>query len=158
MSGAAEVRIALMSRLMALYPATTLYPSATFYPLGDGAQLSPASVAIENAPFTPTAGSPWYRAAFLPGIPVAAAAGSAAANRYYGVFQVDCIYPRGFGDAAAIAEAERIASHFARGTRLTHSGVVATCEKAYWMAGYVDPEKPWFVVPVRVQWRADIGP
>lgn len=156
MSGTTEIRAALAERIVGLTPSGLRYPASALYPMAG--YIDPASVAWENMPYSPVIGAAWYRATFMPGATTAAAMGTAAQNRYVGIWQIDCIYPRGAGESAAALEAERIAAAYARGTRLSHGGVTTTIEKAYRMAGFLDPEKPWFIVPVRAHWRADAGP
>ncbi len=139
MSGTTEIRAALIGRLVAASP---------------GAGISSSSVAWENKDFNP-ASARWYRVAFLPGEPRAAAIGTDAQNRHVGIFQIDIMSPTGAGDVPAQTEAERIAACYKRGTVLTSSGVSVIIDKAYRMPG--DSSDPaWYRIPVRVQWRADV--
>lgn len=156
MSGA-DIRKGLVGRLTELYPSLILYPGYNVYPAGAGANIPSTLCAWENFPFTPAAGMAWYRATFLPGTPYPTGFGVDAKNRHPGIFQIDCFFPRDAGDGTAIAEAERIITYFKRGTRITCSGVITTCEKAFRLPGYQDPDPQWYAVPVRVQYWADIA-
>jgi len=117
--------------------------------------VTESTVAFENRPFVPTTGTRWYRATFLPGEPRSAGIGLDAPNRHVGLFQVDIFEPKGGGDGAARIEAERIAACYKRGTTLTYSPASVFCEKAYRTVAHEDG--PWFVISVRVQWRADVA-
>ena len=140
MAGTTEIRQALISQLVAASP---------------GAALPVASVAWENKNFTPTVGTRWYRATFLPGISVAAAIGDGAQNRHVGVFQVDVIDQKDTGDMLAQTEAERIITCYKRGTVLTYSGVSVRVERSYRLAA--NQEDEWFVIPVIIEYRADVA-
>jgi hypothetical protein len=142
MSGTTEVAAALRARLVAASP---------------GAALAASSVAWENLPFTPTAGTRWYDAHVMTGKPLAAAISEAAANRHVGVFHVNVYDPAGTGEGAAAAEAERIAACFKRGTVLTYSGVSVHIERAYIERGLPQADPAWFQVPVVIEWRADVA-
>lgn len=141
MSGTYEVAAALRARLTAAAP---------------GAALVSSLVAWENQKFTPSPGTRYYRATFLPGIPRAAAIGEAAANRHVGLFQVDIFDPIGKGDGATALEAERIAACYKRGTVLVYSGVSVIIEKAYVVRPSQD-DPAWYRQIVRVEWRADVA-
>lgn len=139
MSGTYEVQAALITQLTAASP---------------GAAVSAASVQWENRPFTPTIGTRWYRATFMPAEPSAAAVSASGANRHRGVFQVDVFDPPDLGHNAGVVEAERIVACFKRGTSLTYSGVTVVVDKAYRLPAVQEPE--WYHVPVRVFFRADV--
>ena len=139
MGGTAEIRSALLARLVAPAP---------------GAALPAASVAWENRAFAPGTAR-WYRATFLPGEPRAAAVGVDAPNRQVGVFQVDVFDPTNKGDAIAAAEAERIAGSYKRGTVLSAGGVSVLIRKAYRTRGdNTDPA--WYMVSAIIEWQADV--
>ena len=140
MSGTTEIRSALLTHVTAASP---------------GCAISAASVSWENKGFIPAPKTRWYRATFLPGQQVAAAIGTAAANRNVGVLQLDVIDAKNTGDVSAQAEAERIAACFKRGTVLTYSGVNVRCERAY--RGPAVQYEDWFFIPVLVEYRADVA-
>jgi len=140
MSGTTEIRAALISRLIAVSP---------------GAAISSSIIAWENKSFTPVAGTRWYRATFLPGMAQAAAVGVDAQNRHYGLMQIDVCEPKDNGDVLPGNEAERIATCYKRGTVLTYSGVSVRIERAY--RGSAIPSEDWFMVPVLIEYRADVA-
>jgi hypothetical protein len=112
-------------------------------------------VAWEGKAFKPVLGARYYRATFLPGEPSQAELGEAGRNRHYGLFQIDVFDPTNSGDAAAAAEAERIAAAYSRGTVLLNSGVSVKCIKSYRTPG--DSSDPaWFMVSAVIQWQADV--
>jgi len=139
----ALVRAALTAHLTAISP---------------GAAVPDVSIAWEDKPFSPGS-TRWYRATFLPGKPSAAAIGTEAANRVYGVFIVDVFDPSGSGTASADAtavEAERIAAAYKRGTVLTSGAQAVRMNRAYRSAGdNYDPK--WHHVAAVIEWQADVA-
>lgn len=140
MSGTAEVYAALKARLLAVSP---------------GAAIPAASIAWENKAFTPTTGTRYYRATFLPGIPRSAGIGLAP-MRHVGVFAVDIFEPAGRDHVAVTTEAERIVAAFQRGLALSYSGLVVHIDRSYVARIGAQPDPAWFQVPVRIEWRADV--
>ena len=118
-----------------------------------GAAIPAASIHFANKSFTPGSVR-WYRATFLPGIPVAAAIGAAGQNRHVGIFQVDLFEPKNIGDGLARVEAERIVACFKRGTVLTYSGVSVMIQESHREAGREDGD--WFHIPVIIQFWGDV--
>jgi len=140
MSGSMAVRGALVARLLAVAP---------------GAALAVSSVEWRNRKYPRTPGVRYYRATFLPGIPEPAAASQYAPDRHTGLFQVDVFEPADTGEETAIAEAERIAACYARGTALSYGGVTVQVTKSYRSTG--DSSDPaWFMVSAVIAWRADV--
>lgn len=140
MSGTLEIRAALIQRLTAVAP---------------GAAVPAASTAWENKTFTPTTGTRYYRATFLPGEPTVPEIGEGSPNRQVGVFQIDVFDPPNQGDVKTATEAERIVACFKRGTVLTYSGVSVQITQVYRKQGTA--EDSWYHVPVIVMWRADVA-
>ena len=140
MSGTTEIRQALVDRLWAASP---------------GAAVPVTSVSWENEAFTPTVGTRWYRATFLPGMSEAAAIGTASANRHIGLFQIDVIEPKDSGDMTGQTEAERIIACYKRGTVIAYNSVNVRCERAYRLPA--NQEESFYVIPVIVEYRADVS-
>jgi len=122
------------------------------------AAMSPAlSVAWENAPFTPTVGTPYAQVHLLLAQPDNPEIGPNA-NGYYteqGFLQVDLKYPLGAGPATATARAELIRSTFYRGASFTASGVTAHIDRTpEIMPGRVEDDR--FVIPIRIRFYSHI--
>ena len=139
MAGTTEIRQALISRLVDASP---------------GAAIPAALVSWENIDFSPTVGTRWYRATFLPGIPAATVLGDGSPNRHIGVFQIDIYDPKDSGDMLTQTEAERIIACFKRSTVLVYSGVTVRCTRAYRLPG--NQEDTWYVMTVVVEYFADV--
>jgi hypothetical protein len=118
------------------------------------AAMSPAlSTAFENAPFTPTVGTPYQRATLLLAQP--ANDEFSSTYREEGFLQVDLAYPLSDGPGAASARAEMIRTTFPRGASFTASGVVVNIERTpEIMPGRVEEDR--FIIPVRVRFYAHI--
>jgi hypothetical protein len=118
------------------------------------AGMSPAvAVAWENAPFTPTAGTPYAQVHLLLAQPDNNEIGRAHTEQ--GFLQVDLKYPLGTGPATASTRAELIRSTFYRGASFTASGVTAHIERTpEIMPGRVEEDR--YVIPVRIRFYAHI--
>lgn len=90
--------------------------------------MSPAlATAWRNTPFTPTAGTPYQRVAFLYADPDNPVFGAGHQERGY--MQIDLMYPMGAGPATAAARAELLRTTFARGSSFTASGTTPIIER-----------------------------
>jgi hypothetical protein len=118
------------------------------------AAMSPAlATAYENAPFTPTNGTPYQRVTMLLAQP--ANDEFSAVHREEGFLQVDLCYPLGAGPATATARAELIRTTFARGASFTASGVTVNIDRTpEIMPGRTEEDR--FVIPVRIPFHAHI--
>lgn len=88
------------------------------------AALTPAiATAWENAPFTPTTGTPYQRVNLMANTSTAPAIDQQTVVER-GIFQVVLCYPAGAGSAAATARAELLRGHFQAGLELSAGGVV----------------------------------
>ena len=125
---------------------------ALFDRLGTLTNLLP--VAWPNKPFTPTAGSGYLRAHFMPAEPFPAAAGEDAENRYIGFVQVDVLWPDGEGLKDLLVYADKVAAHFKRGTVISATSFPVAIRRPPYV---MQPAKEgaWWVVPVRIYYVAD---
>ena len=96
------------------------------------AAQSPAlTVAYENKDYTPaTPAVPYLRCFLLPATPQAAGLGTMAQDYIRGIYQIDILGLPNTGWAAATAIADKLRTHFKRGTRLVGAGAYAGTEVA----------------------------
>jgi hypothetical protein len=117
------------------------------------AMSPPLQTAYENAPFTPTNGTPYQRVTMLLAQP--ANDEFSPVHREEGFLQVDLCYPLGAGPATATARAELIRTTFARGASFTASGVTVNIDRTpEIMPGRTEEDR--FVIPVRIPFHAHI--
>jgi hypothetical protein len=96
-------------------------------------------IAWENVEYTPPAmGTPYLRSWHLPGETDTITLGPNAVNGYYGVYQIDCLYPIGKGWQDAKVKAGKVATWFKRGTLITYNTMEVRLIKAYPSPGTVD--------------------
>lgn len=110
------------------------------------------SVAWENVPFTPTAGSMYLKPSLLPGEPVQAELGTNGLNMHTGLYQISVFAPAGAGVAAVNTLVNAICDHFKRGTELTYGGITVRMVKAF--PSPMMQETDWIQIPITVMWRA----
>ena len=110
-------------------------------------------VAWENVPFSPTPGSTWLRANFLPGEPARGAIGTGGLSEARGLFQVSVFTAGEAGSGAARRLADVIVSHFKSGTALSSGGLNIMVTRAWRDAGREEPD--WYHIPVKVSWYAE---
>ena len=138
MSGAIEIQAALRARLRV------------------EAEVPTDLTKLSNAKFTPPAEGFWYKASFLPGEPYAAGIGSAARNRYVGIFQIDVYGQTLKGTKLTNDEGERIRQCFKRGDSFTYSGVVVRVTKSQAYEAAEQDEPAYFRHIVKVTWMSDV--
>ena len=110
-------------------------------------------IAWENTSFVPAVGSPWLKAAILPGETRQADMGpDGGRNLNRGIYQVSVFYPAGQGSGAARDAADAVISHFRRGLAIV-SGTVAVRIRRSWR-GPAASEADWFQIPVSIAWFA----
>lgn len=112
------------------------------------------NTAWENKDFTPPEGDLWIRETYLPAEKRAAAIGTSSQNRHRGIYQVDVFRPSGEGSGEAEETVTAIENLFKRGTVISYSGITVKIESASRTSGRED--KPWYMIPVFIRWRADI--
>ena len=119
------------------------------------AMTPPLSIAYENAPFTPVAGTAYQRATLLLNEPANDEIGRPGMYRQDGIYQLDLAYPLNGGPGAATTRAELIRSTFYRGASFTASGATVHIERTPEIApGRVEADR--FIIPVRVRFYAHI--
>lgn len=116
--------------------------------------VSPSiAYAWENAPYTPTVGTP-FGAVFLMAVePDNPEIGTSYTEN--GQLQVNLNYPLDTGASAAETQAEAIRAAFPRGLALTASGVTVHITKTPEI-GTGRTDDGWFFLPVRVRFHAHI--
>lgn len=107
-------------------------------------------VAWENAPFTPTANTPWMRTTLLPAETEQRILGTNGLNRIQGIYQVDLFYPTEQGSGAARDKADSVISYFKRGTTATYSATKVIILKAYRSPALI--ENDWYHIPINISW------
>jgi hypothetical protein len=105
----------------------------------------------------PAAATLWYRPTFMPGEPWAVELMENGRNRHVGLYQIDVFSKLGEGEGVANGYADAIVAAFKRGTVLTYGTTSVVIEKAWRETGRPDPEVPYWHIPVRVRWRADLA-
>jgi len=109
-----------------------------------------SQVAWENAPFTPTANTPWMRTTLLPAETEQSIIGTNGLNRIQGVYQIDLFYPANGGSGTARDKADSVISYFKRGTLATYSTTQAVVLKAY--RNPAMNEEDWYHIPINIVW------
>ena len=118
------------------------------------AAMSPSlGTAWENAPYSPTVGTPYQRVFLMAAEPANDEYGQRHTEQ--GILQVSLAYPLGAGPSAATTRAELIRSTFYRGASFTSGGVTVTISRTPEIAPGRVEEDRW-VVPVRVRFHAHI--
>jgi len=106
-------------------------------------------IAWENREFNP-AGQHYLRPTLLPTERVGAGIGTAAQNREAGIYQIDVFIPARGGKGEALLMADRLASHFRRGTIIQNHGLNIRVRSASISAGTTTAD--YYQVPVEVRW------
>lgn len=117
--------------------------------------LAPLPIAWENLGYQTPAG-PWLRPTFLPGIPAMKEMFTAGADRHTGLFQVDVFAPLDKGDGQARGVADQVISAFSKGSVLSRNGQLVRVLRSYVMPAQRFQDAPYFQIPVRVEWYADV--
>ena len=134
MSALANVRIALETQL--------------------ASTLGSFAIAYENRQYNPVPGTPYAAPTLMPAVPQNPEMGPGYIEN--GIFQVSLFYPVNAGSGAAQATAESIRSAFSFGSAPTANGttvnIISTPE-----IGVARAEDDFFMLPVRIRWRAFIG-
>lgn len=111
-------------------------------------------IAWENRPYTPTIGTPYLMATYMPASTQNPSYG-AVHKRETGTYRVNICFPTRNGTAAATNWAETLRDGFKRGTTLTDSGVtVRILRDPYIAPGISQPD--WYVIPCMIPYQADV--
>lgn len=114
--------------------------------------MTPAlATAWENAPFTPTIGTPHQRVHLLP----AEADNPEQSGGYIerGYLQVTLKYPLQAGTGAAAARAQLVRDQFPRALSLTSGGIVVQITRTPAIGGGTT-DGDWWSVPIKIFWQA----
>ena len=112
--------------------------------------------AYENVGFDTPPNTVWLRATYLPGIPTLLELGPSGADRYTGTYQVDVFAPLGLGDGQARSTVNAVTAAFAKGSVLTRNGQKVRVLRSYATTGIRPADSPYYQIPVRVDWYADV--
>ena len=115
-----------------------------------------SATAFENVAFTPSEGTPWQRVNLLPAQPENPTMGDDF-YRAVGVLQVSLFYPRNAGSAQAYAQGEVLRTAFKRGTMLSE-GTLRVRVIGTPSLGPGIPAGGWYMLPVSVNYQADVHP
>lgn len=125
--------------------------------------LAPAwPIAWPNLAFTPQIGQAYLEPRFLPNVTDRAGAGTNAARRHRGLFQVTCFGTENTGSAPSSEVADAIIEHFGpdvvidrNGVRVRIGSFDGSSSVPYRSQGF--NENGWWVVPVTIPWWCDIS-
>lgn len=90
----------------------------------------PPDVAWENRTYSPMIGTPWMRPTLIPGDVRPSSIGAAGRDEADILYQIDVFTEYGVGKAEGIDLADKVATHFKRGTVLTYGGTTITVKAA----------------------------
>ena len=107
-------------------------------------------VSFENGGYTPTTGTPYIEAVFLPTIREPATRGNAFQTYYQGVFRLECNVPANKGRGEAITLVESIIDAFEANTDITFDGLTITTRYVEKETG--TKEGAFYNVPINVGW------
>lgn len=110
--------------------------------------------AYPNVQYTPTAETNYLQMSFIPVDTVQAELGTTGNNRNTGICQIDVVFygQTGFGDA--FNEADSVAEHFKRGTRLVNSPIEVVLESVT-LGPPINEDGGWFRLPISINYRSD---
>lgn len=108
------------------------------------------SIAWPNVEFTPTTGTTYLRAAFIPITRRPVTAGPTPEQRHNGLFMVNIYTPENQGAAAGMAYADQIMARFNGSDSVVSGDVIVRFE--YSEAKRPLHEQPFYVIPVEIGW------
>lgn len=108
------------------------------------------SIAWENVNFTPTTGTSFVKATFIPTRREPAVRGTNPQMLYQGVFQVDCYVSDGNGPAAGDDLADSIIEAFEATTDVSHGGTIVSIR--YAERGLARQDGSYYMIPVSIGW------
>jgi hypothetical protein len=109
-------------------------------------------VALENASYTPTTGTPYLRTKLMP---EASTTFSIARSdlKYNGMFQIEAVYPIETGTSQAMNICAIIAQEFMSGAYLEYGDACITIEEPEQLQGYRFEDR--YIVPLRINYYAN---
>lgn len=108
------------------------------------------SVAWPNVPFTPTTGTPYVRAEFIPVSRRPSVAGPNPEQRLSGLFYITIYTPEERGAAAGMTVADTLLSRFNGSESLVTTNGIVRIEYSEVKMPLHDP--PFYAIPVEVGW------
>ena len=110
--------------------------------------ITDVAIAYPNIPYTPSAGTSYLRASFIPADTAQASLGSSGKDETNGVYQVDVVVPRGSGRPSLV---DTVADAFKRGTTLTYNSRTLRVRSVSIGSAILDDE--WYFVPVSIDFQ-----
>jgi|SRR5471032_149510 len=110
--------------------------------------------AYQNIAYKPVTDNEYQAAYFLPAPPDNRSMGDGS-RQERGIFQVNLMYPKGKGAAAAGARAELIQSLFRRGASFAKDDITVQIERTPEISDGREDEDRWFV-PVKIRWFCNL--
>lgn len=135
-----DIRIALENHL-----ATTSSTPAPAIP----------AIAWPNVPYTPTTGTPYLRARFMPVTRRPSVAGPNPEQRHSGLFMVNIHTPEDQGANAGTALADKLCDRFEGSSSILAANVIVRLE--YAEAKQPLHEPPFYVIPVEIGWYSYVS-
>lgn len=111
--------------------------------------------AWSNTVFTPTVGQAHQLPTLLPAEPDNSVAGASPPYQDRGLFQITLNFPQGNGSKDALTRAMLIRNSFPVGLSLVSGGITTVIETTPEIGSGLN-EGPWYQIPVRVRWYANI--
>ena len=113
------------------------------------------AIAYENVAFSPTTGTSFVKAKFIPTSRRPAVRGTNPQQRYEGVFTVFCYTPGGNGPATADDLADKVIEAFDATTDISFTNaasetIIVSVDYAERDNGFID--NPWYYVAVNIGW------
>ena len=110
------------------------------------------SVAWENAPFDPVAGTVYISEHYLPANTSAVGVEDGSSDHFVGVYQLSIHANSGAYKLEAQTLADSIAAHFARGTSLTYEAQKVRIEVSSIASALQQGDR--YMIPVSINWRS----
>lgn len=114
-----------------------------------GASGIPA-IAPQNVLYTPTTGTPFLKATFIPNTIRPAVRGPNPQKRYDGLYNILICTPEGQGAGAGYDLADTLVNRFIATTDISFSGIIVSVEYTEVGTSYFSP--PFYCTPVTVAW------
>ena len=115
----------------------------------------PSGIAWPNVPYTPTTGTAYLRARFVPVTRRPVTAGPQAEQRHSGLFVVNVYTPEDQGAAAGVTLADKLCDRFEGSTSIVAAAVNVRLE--YAEAKQPLHEPPFYVIPVEIGWYSYVS-
>ena len=110
------------------------------------------SVAWENAPFDPVAGTVYLSENYLPATTTEVGLADDSSNQFIGVYQISVHASAGAYKLEAQTLADSVVAHFSRGTLLTYDAQNVRIEVSSIANAIQDGDR--YMIPVSINWRS----